>query len=222
MADLLDRDNLHIFLEKMNNKDNSFIANINKLAAKLNVIIEAVGLFDENVIPILEEIAELDLGAAIEDLEKGTYLGNRKIDINLLYNMTGIDVNTDEAIATKAWTDPTKTVMYSGATTLFKDGTSIYIPFMFDKNPVNISTHADLLLQLNANQKFLEKLNNTIIASFAHPVVGEILRIYDVDGVASNLDRLTLHAVTGSFKEANTAYYWTKSTSALQLSLIHI
>ena len=216
MANMLDRNNQHLLLEKTDNTNNSFIANINKLAAKLNIIIEAAGLFDENVIPILEEIAELDLGAAIEDLEKGSYLGNRKIDVNLLYNMTDIDVNTDEAIATKAWTDPTKTVMYSGATALFKDGISIYIPFMFDKNPVNISTHADLLLQLNANQKFLGKLDNTLIASFAHPVVGEILRIYDVDGVASNLDRLTLHAELGSFKEANTAYYWTKSTSALQ------
>ena len=216
MANMLDRNNQHLLLEKTDNTNSSFIANINKLATKLNIIIEAVGLFDENVIPILEEIAELDLGAAIEDLEKGSYLGNRKIDINLLYNMTDIDVNTDEAVATEAWLDSTKTVMYSGATALFKDGTSIYIPFMFDKNPVNISTHADLLLQLNANQEFLEKLNNTLIASFAHPVVGEILRIYDVDGVASNLDRLTLHAVTGSFKEANTAYYWTKSTSALQ------
>ncbi len=218
MANMLDSNNQHLLLEKTDNTNNSFIANINKLAAKLNIIIEAVGLFDENVIPILEEIAELDLNSAIEDLEKGSYLGNRKIDINLLYNMTDIDVNTDEATATatETWTDPTKTVMYSGATALFKDGTSIYIPFMFDESPVNISTHADLLLQLNANQEFLEKLNNTLIASFAHPVVGEILRIYDVDGVASNLDRLTLHAVTGSFKEANTAYYWTKSTSALQ------
>lgn len=216
MADLLDRNNQHLLLEKADNTNNSFIANINKLAAKLNVIIEAVGLFDENVIPVLEEIAELDLDAAIKDLEKGSYLGNRKIDINLLYNMTDIDADTDEAIAIETWTDPTKTVMYSGATALFKDGTSIHIPFMFDENPVNISTHADLLLQLNANQEFLEKLDNTLIASFAHPVVGEILRIYDVDGVASNLDRLTLHAETGSFKEANTDYYWTKSTSALQ------
>ena len=98
MTNILDRDNQHLLLEKRDNTNNSFIANINKLAAKLNIIIEAVGLFDENIIPTLEKLAELDLGAAIEDLEKGSYLGNRKIDINLLYNMTDIDVNTDEAI----------------------------------------------------------------------------------------------------------------------------
>lgn len=79
MANMLDRDNQHLLLEKTDNTNNSFIANINKLAAKLNIIIEAVDTFDNNVIPILEEVAALDLDAAIEDLEKGSYLGNRKI-----------------------------------------------------------------------------------------------------------------------------------------------
>lgn len=52
---------------------------------------EAVDTFDNNVIPVLEEVAKLDLDAAIEDLEKGSYLGNRKIDINLALNVEGID-----------------------------------------------------------------------------------------------------------------------------------
>ena len=65
MANMLDRDNQHLLLEKTDNTNNSFIANVNKLAAKLNVIIEAVGMFDNSVIPVLEEIAKLDLDAAI-------------------------------------------------------------------------------------------------------------------------------------------------------------
>ena len=65
MANMLDRDNQHLLLEKTDNTNNSFIANINKLAAKLNIIIEAVDTFDNNVIPILEEVAALDLDAAI-------------------------------------------------------------------------------------------------------------------------------------------------------------
>ena len=54
---MLDRNNQHLLLEKTDNTNNSFIANINKLAAKLNIIIEAVGTFDNNVIPVLEEVA---------------------------------------------------------------------------------------------------------------------------------------------------------------------
>ena len=91
MTNILDRDNQHLLLEKRDNTNNSFIANINKLVAKLDVIIEAVDIFDGSVIPILEEIVELDLDLAVEDLEKGSYLGNRKIDINLALNVEGID-----------------------------------------------------------------------------------------------------------------------------------
>ena len=35
---------------------NSYIANINALAAKLDIIEESNGIFDDGVIPILEEI----------------------------------------------------------------------------------------------------------------------------------------------------------------------
>ena len=150
MANMLDRDNQHLLLEKTDNTNNSFIANINKLAAKLNVIIEAVGLFDNNVIPVLEEVAELDLDAAIEDLEKGSYLGNRKIDINLALNVEGIDdklIDKDPDAAEAIWTDPSKTVLYDKATCTFVDGTVIELPFMFDGNPITVSTHADLLTQ---------------------------------------------------------------------------
>ena len=119
MANMLDRDNQHLLLEKTDNTNNSFIANINKLAAKLNIIIEAVDTFDNNVIPILEEVAALDLDAAIEDLEKGSYLGNRKIDINLALNVEGIDdklIGKDPDAAEAIWTDPSKTVLYDKAT----------------------------------------------------------------------------------------------------------
>src|SRR5574344_2826007 len=124
MADRLDRDNQHLLLEKTDNTNNSFIANVNKLAAKLNVIIEAVGMFDNSVIPVLEEIAKLDLDAAIEDLEKGNYLGNRKIDINLALNVEGIDdklIGKDPDAAEAIWTDPSKTVLYDKATCTFVD-----------------------------------------------------------------------------------------------------
>ena len=109
-----------------------------------------------------------------------------------------------------------KDCLYNSATAIFKDGSTVNIPFMYDGNPISISTHADLLTQLNNNKNFLNKLDNTLIASFAAPVVGEIIRAYDVLGAASNLERLIIHAVSGSYKEANPSYYWVKTTSALQ------
>ena len=62
----------------------SFVEHINLLASKLDIIEESNEIFDEGVIPVLHEIAQIDLGEAIADLKKGNYLGNRKIDINLI------------------------------------------------------------------------------------------------------------------------------------------
>ena len=125
----------------------SFVENVNLLASKVDVVEEANSLFDENVITVLEEIADLDLDAAIEDLKKGNYLGNRKIDINLALNMQGITqelINKHPEQAEAIWVNPANTVLYNKATATFVDGTVIELPFLFDGNPVTISTHGDL------------------------------------------------------------------------------
>ena len=303
----------------------SFVENVNLLASKVDVVEEANSLFDENVIPVLEEIADLDLDAAIEDLLKGNYLGNRKIDINLALNVQGITEElllTDPEQAEAIWTDKTKTVQYDRAVITFTDGEVITLPFIFDNVPVTVSTHGDLLAQLSrldyinavaqvdsindvivsndteyvitvdnveckftspasATTKaiilvglasavnnnifsvnatvvgggsklnlvatvpgtaffasvspnllltnttpnvvegpketaFLAKLTGTLAANFAAPVVGEFVRLYDVTGQNSNIERITLHAVSGSYKEENSLYYWAKTTSAFQ------
>lgn len=133
--------------------NDSFIKNVNALAANLDIIIESNDIFDESTMPILEEIALLDLDEAIADLRKGNYLGNRKLDINLALNMTGITedlLETNPTAAEAIWTDPAKTVQYSSATVTFVDGVVIEMPFLFDGNPTTISTHGDLLIQLNS------------------------------------------------------------------------
>lgn len=302
--------------------NNSFIANVNRIVNKLDVIVETNEIFDEGVIPILSEIAELDLQEAVHDLKKGNYLGNRKIDINLALNMEGIDqdlIDKDPDAAEAIWTNPAKRVSYDKATAYFNDGTVIDLPFMFDQNPVSVSTHGDLLVQLTrldyvyavaqedsiyqftvadneayvvtidnesftytsgvgstrdsiiagiANMingeaipmtayvqptsvtvvadvpgnpfymevsgnmqsstivanviegpretAFLEKLEDTVAANFATPVVGEFVRLYDVLGKSSNLERLELHAVTGNYKDPNPVYFWANTTSAFQ------
>src|SRR5574344_1968971 len=130
----------------------SFVENVNLLASKVDVVEEANSLFDENVIPVLEEIADLDLDAAIEDLLKGNYLGNRKIDINLALNIQGITEElllTDPDQAEAIWTDTSKTVQYDKAIITFTDGVVTELPFIFDGEPTTISTHGDLLTQFN-------------------------------------------------------------------------
>ena len=303
----------------------SFVENVNLLASKVDIVEEANSLFDENVIPILEEIADLDLDAAVEDLLKGNYLGNRKIDINLALNVKGITEElllTDPDQAEAIWTDKTKTVQYDKAIITFTDGEVITLPFMFDNVPVTISTHGDLLAQLsrldyayavsqvdsvyqvnvsnnteytitidnvdciftspvtaatkegiiaglanvindknisvsavivNGGSKlnlvakvpgvpffastsanltltnvtpnsiegpketaFSAKLTGTLAANFAAPVVGEIVRLYDVTGQNSNIERISLHAVSGKYIEEYTLFYWAKTTSAFQ------
>jgi len=134
---------------------NSFIANINKLAEKLDIVIQAVDLFDEDVVPVLREIADLDLQEAIDDLKKSNYLGNRKVDINLLYNMVGVDENTPQDEAEAIWLNPSKTVRYDKATVMFTDGTTHVVEFTFDGNPTTIATHADLMVQFNNDTEFL-------------------------------------------------------------------
>lgn len=197
----------------------SFIANVNALADKLATIVESNEIFDENTIPILEEIAALDLQEAVDDLKKGNYLGNRKIDINLALNKQGITqdlIDKDEKSAEDLWTDSATTVLYDYADVTFVDGIVVRVNFEFDGNPISISTHGDLLIQLNNNAAFLAKLEDTSIAGFASPVVGEMVRMYDVIGSNSNLERIQLQAVSGSYIEQTPTYYWTKTTSAFQ------
>lgn len=195
---------------------NSFIANVNALAQKLDAIVESNEIFNDGVIPILEEIAALDLQEAVSDLKKGNYLGNRKIDINLSLNMIGITEDSTADEIEVIWTNPVKTVLYDNCDVLFVDGVNLNIPFLFDGNPTTISTHGDLLIQLNANAAFLAKLEDTLISGFATAAVGEIVRVYDVIGSNSNIERITLNATTGDYKEQRPVYYWAKTTSAFQ------
>lgn len=199
--------------------DTGFIQKINAIYEKLGAIDTANNSFNKEVLDVLVELKDLDLELIAQDIDKGTFLGNRKIDINLALNIQGITQellrdNPDEAET--IWTDSTKTVMYDSCIALFKDGVEITIPFEFDGNPTNISTHSDLLLQLDNNTEFKAKLENTSVSAFPSIVVGELLRFYDISGQSSNLERITLNAVTGAYREQNPNYFWAKSTSSVE------
>jgi hypothetical protein len=215
MTDLLDRDNKHLLLEKMNNSNNSFIANVNNLAKNLEYIIQSNNLFSPEVIPVLQEIAGLNLHSLVEDLTKGTYLGNRKIDINLLYNLSSYDPSLTQGELEALWLDVVSLPKYDSATIIFKEGTSHTTTFTFDGNPITIATHADLLLQLNNDTVLLGKLNNTLISTFPTTITGEFIRFYDTTGASSNIERIVLHVASGYAKDIAPAYFWGDTTSAL-------
>ena len=55
----------------------SFVENVNKLSLNLDTIIEAKNMFDDSVLPILQEVADLDLQDVTNDLQKGNYVHER-------------------------------------------------------------------------------------------------------------------------------------------------
>jgi len=151
------------------------------------------------------------------DLEKGNFFGNRKTDVDLALNKTGIEATTTFEEAVTIWTTTSTTVYYSSATALFVDGTIIEVPFINDDDlPVNISTHGGIIAQLDANVTFTTKLQYTSIIEDIGGRIGSIIRISDTTGHASNLERLTLHVATGLAVDETPIYFWAETTSALQ------
>ena len=91
---ILDRDRRHKFVEIPDNSHNSFIWNINKLAARIRDIIEL-----NQRLPTREEIekllwlADIDLDLIIDDLKKGIgENGTRKLDISVDQEVVKITV----------------------------------------------------------------------------------------------------------------------------------
>jgi len=195
----------------------SFIENVNKISQNLNTIIKSIDLFDDNVVDRLEQLAELDISLITQDLDKGNYLGNRKIDIDLALN------NTSEI----------EEVSYSGAKLTLNDGTEVDIHFSTfdtDGNEIieEITSYTALYTKItqgidayNATQVDVQKH----IVNYEIDVINEtiealptLLRIRDVDGSACNIDRVVLSVYGGGLPvESNPSYFWTKTTSSLQV-----
>jgi len=174
-------------------------------------------LFD-NIEDVKTIVSSVDLmETTTDDIEKGSYLGNRKLDIDLALNKSGITSTTLSADALAIWQDVTNTVYYDRATCTFTDGTVINVDFVNDGlQPITVSTHGSIIDQLNANTAFTTKLENTSITEDVGGIVGTVLRIVDITGLASNIVRIELRAVTGSYTEAVPIYFWAKTTSSLQ------
>ena len=230
MADLLDRDNLHIFLEKMNNKDNSFIANVNLLASNLDNIKILQGLFDPEEVDVLVKFfTSYNVGALMDDLNKGSLYGYRKLDINLIKNMYNFSSTMTKEEMAALWNDATQRLYYESITIRFTDQT--YLTKTFNKLgvPVLINNHNDLFDQLNEWPEFLTKVHGMKFDVFSDTAtVGDwgLLRFYDADTLDGNIDKITLTVTTKNIdqnfdptlakaKEYEPTYTWVDTTSTL-------
>ena len=106
----------------------SFVENVNKLSLNIDTIVKANSTFNVSVLPVLKEVADLDLQKVTEDFKKGNYLGNRKIDINLSLNK-----RTSESV-----------VSYSKADIRLVSGSIISIPFLSGSSVLELTSHNDI------------------------------------------------------------------------------
>lgn len=228
MVDLLDKDNLHVLLEKQCNKGNSFIANINLLASKLDIITRLNGLFTEEEIEYLVKLSQVNLDIISEDIAKGSINGYRKLDINLLENFADYkaDLSDEEKIA--LWKDTSKQVYYSGITVYFRDKTYLSKDFSQLGVATPISNHHQLFTQLQEWPEFRAKFGYTMFDIVPDTPIPdhELLRVWDGEGDGSYIDSITLHvapagqnqnydAVFAGAKEYSPVYTWADSTSVL-------
>ena len=171
-----------------------------------------------DILPVIEDLNALNLQEVTEDLKKGTFFGNRKIDIDVALNRTGIAELSDFNAIRAIWDNPIGAVYYRGAVATFVDGTSITVDFKNNSGQAElVSTHGGIVDQLEDSAPFQAKIKNTSIQEAVGGKIGTIIQITDIAGVASNLDELSLIVATGDSVAANTLHYWAKTTSALQV-----
>lgn len=230
MTDLLDRGNKHLFLEKMNNQNNSFIYNVNKLAQNLEALVTLEGLFTKDSIDELALLSGLNIDILVEDIEKGSLNGYRKLDIDLLKNFIDYSPSMSDDEKRALWSDPTKQVYYDGVTVTFTDKTSLSKTFNQLGVPTPINNHHQLYSQLDEWPEFKAKAVYTMYNVVPNTPIPnhELFRVWDGEGTGSTVDKIELHvAASGqnqawdsSFagaKEYDPVYTWVDSTSILTI-----
>ena len=163
----------------------------------------------------LAALSQADLVAISDDLVKGNYLGNRKIDIDLALNNTSTESE----------------VTYESAEIVTNQGIVINIPFTISDSLGNqvVQELASYTGIYNAIVNGIAEYNKSESNPQRHVVNTEIdiinstlpnkptmIRLRDADGQASSIDRIHLKVYSGDAVNANPAYFWAQTTSALQ------
>ena len=202
---------------------NSFIANVNKLVLGIEDIKSLNASLDAENIATLLKLSRLDLATLAEDLNKQTYLGNKKITIDLLKNYVEYDESLSEVQKKALYNNSTCLVRYSSMQVLLSDNTIKVLYFSQNDNSHYVTTNEELytqLLDLMIADNGIEGTRIVLVPSLTSDY--EVL-ITDMDGHFSNVTKVTLNAVVGDgYKEQSVSYAWADYTSTLQLCLQYI
>ncbi len=174
---------------------------INRIYSKLDAIDLAGQLFSPETVAAFQELDDLNITLIVEDLKKGNYLGNRKIDIDLsLNNKSTTSVPT-----------------YQKANIILVDGTNIEMPFDNGSGGIlELSSHGDIK-NFIVNHPSYELVDDTeIVLLEAFADTPAMIRVRDADGKSSNIERIELFVFSGVVAEAKVNYFWAETTSALQ------
>lgn len=182
--------------------ENSFIENVNKIAENLPSIVKSNELFNPEITKTLESLMQFDFKELIEDLQKGNYLGNRKIDINLALNNLSSE------------TLPT----YKQADIILVDGTKLEIPFDNGSGGIlELTSHADIKQYITTHALWTANVVNTeIVVQEEYANNPALIRLRDADGKSSNVERVELYVYTGTVADTKPSYFWAKTTSTLE------
>lgn len=215
MDNMLDRNNKHLFLDAPSNKNNSFIANINKLVARYNDLVDISSKFTEEDIELLTKLVkeEVDINIEViaEDLKKGNYLGYRKLDIDLLTNFKDYEEGLSDEEKNALWNNVDNQVYYDNITVYFNDSTHINKTFS-----ELVNNHHKLYDEINTWNELKEKWGATSFNIFPDtPILNhELLRIWDTNRIGSNIDYIILHvAPQGQNQQYDAAFSGAKSYS---------
>ena len=190
------------------------ILQIEDTLAKLDEIIALVSAFtmDEDkqalVTGIVENIEDIkiivdsadEMDIIVSDLIKGSYLGNRKIDIDLALNKT-----TAESV-----------VSYKQADIVLVNGTKLEIPFLSGVAILELTSHNDIRNYIVNHAAWSSIEYTELTVEEATTTTPTIIRFRDADGHSSNIERVELHVYSGTAEDIKPSYFWAQTTSALQ------
>lgn len=202
---------------------NSFIANVNLLVSNLTSLKDINSKFTKEEVDALTKLSNIDIKAIIDDLEKGTYDGERKLDIDLFKNYK--DYSSDMSIEdkNKLYSQSDKAPKYNAITVYFGLVDSYKLIFKQDNLNINITTNQELYEQLVNSKELEDMLEFTAIGSFPIEVSKNLVRFYDNKG-RSNVSKVVLHLTSDStvLSKGITSYSWYTTTSVLQFLVGYI
>ena len=178
--------------------DNHF----NNIDEKINDVLVANKVAEvAEALPDIKNVGS-SMATIYEDLSKGNYLGNRKIDIDLALNKT-----TTGSV-----------VSYKQADIVLVNGTKLAIPFLSGAAILELTSHSDIRNYIVNHSAYISgALHTECTVEEATSTTPTIIRFRDADGGSSNVERIALTVNSGESKDIAPVYFWAQTTSSLQV-----